>query len=205
MEGRRSLVTAEGGAGLPNSETVFPGWARHSADTAQQPSAPKGTGSSSGSSTSEPTPGRTSSLVPYLRLTRELAGVLMPIKPRTEFREQLRNSLVASVRRQQAQRILFRAGPAASPRPVRHGRDGLKDSANAQPAAYSPSLSEQPGIMGPLEVGLPRQIAVAAYAQFERSGHRWVWGAAALGSAAVSLSLVGVVAYVVRHRNREAA
>jgi hypothetical protein len=170
----------------------------------------------------------TSSVVPYLRLTRDLASVLTPIRPRAEFRAELRNRLVGAARQQQARYILY--GSASVPDPSRHDEADAKALHAARAPVYPFGLSEQPGAVDPspdgdlrppdgdlrppdgdlrLALGFPQQYGFVSALPFgpasERSGHRWVWGAAALGSAAVSLSLVGVVAYVVRHRHREAA
>jgi hypothetical protein len=50
--------------------------------------------------------GQTIGLAALLGLTRELAGLLLPVRPRTEFRAELHRSLITAARQQQAQRLL---------------------------------------------------------------------------------------------------
>lgn len=47
------------------------------------------------------------SIVPFLALARELAGLLAPVAPRPEFRADLERSLVAAARQQAAQTSLI--------------------------------------------------------------------------------------------------
>ncbi len=56
--------------------------------------------------------GRTLDLTATLALARDLAGLLVPVRPRAEFRAELYHSLLASARQQQAQRVLA-IGPQA--------------------------------------------------------------------------------------------
>jgi hypothetical protein len=51
------------------------------------------------------------SLAPFLKLTRELAVLLVPVQLRADFRVELHRSLVASARQQQAQLALDIAPP----------------------------------------------------------------------------------------------
>jgi hypothetical protein len=104
-------------------------------------------------------------LAPYLALSRELAELIVPVRPRADFRAQLYHSLVAQARQRPANAALL-------PLP------------ELEPAA-----------------GIPTRFArwvITAPAQ----DRRWVWGAAAVGSA---VSLAGLVTYVWRRRGSRAA
>lgn len=95
------------------------------------------------------------SVTPFLSLARDLAALLVPVRPRQDFRDDLERSLVAAARQQNARGVLIRYEQA----PLgRYERDG--------------------------------------------SERRWVIaGAAAVGSA---VSIAGIVAYVLRRRDRAA-
>ena len=56
-------------------------------------------------------PEATLTLAPLFVLAREIAGLLVPIKPRPEFRGELHRSLVTEGRQQQAQRLLDLPAP----------------------------------------------------------------------------------------------
>jgi hypothetical protein len=111
-------------------------------------------------------------LVPLLLLAREIATLLVPIKPRSKFRQQLHHDLVGEARRQRAMDLLSipyptPLAPAAETDRLRRMRDWISQETSSLP-----------------------------------SDRRWVLGAAAVGSA---VSLVGILAYVLRHRGRPAA
>jgi hypothetical protein len=169
----------------------------------------------------------TFSVMPWLGLTRELAGILTPIKPRAEFRKALYHSLVISARQQTAQRQLFLSAPlrTATPseehvsrQPARRAARGFPATSDLQPrnrggtprqtARNSVPLTAdgESGRSADTNAAIPSDLATQRarslywpYLQPDQSGARWVLGAAALGSA---VSLVGVVAYVWRHRHR---
>lgn len=46
------------------------------------------------------------SIMPFLALARELAALLIPIRPRQEFRDDLERSLIAAARQQNARGVL---------------------------------------------------------------------------------------------------
>jgi len=116
------------------------------------------------------TPHLTDGLPSLLALTRRLADLLAPVRPRAEFRAELQHSLLASARQQQAKRLLaLPTYAAAAPTP-----------AAADPSRI-PGWSSLDGIVG---------------------DKRWVWGAAAAGSA---VSLVSILTYVVRRQHHRPA
>jgi hypothetical protein len=87
-------------------------------------------------------------LEPFLALTRELAVLFAPVRPRPQFRTALRHSLVVEARRQQTQRLLQLVEP-----PIAEATDA------------SAMLSDR--VMGWLQQG-----------QDWQSEHRWMVGAA---------------------------
>jgi hypothetical protein len=114
-------------------------------------------------------------LTPYLALSRNLSALITPVRPRDEFRASLYRSLVAQ------------AGPAglgvdgeqrlsadAAMLAVRDGR-----TTHTIPARFAHWVATTPG-----------------------QDRRWVWGAAAVGSA---VSLAGLVTYMWRRRSSRAA
>ena len=120
-------------------------------------------------------------LAPLLLLAQEIAALLVPVKPRPDFRRQLHHSLLAEARRDQALRTL--SLPATTP-----------ESRWADP---------QGEVALSLQALHERVIDWSGQAAASDSvDRRWVWGAAAVGSA---VSLVGIVAYVLHLRGRQAA
>jgi hypothetical protein len=107
-------------------------------------------------------------LAPFLGMTRELAALLVPVRPRADFRAELHRSLVASARQWQAQLALNIVPPMSEP------------------------------VIGPVEVLSDRVAHLLGVPEVDR---RWMMGAAAVGGA-VSL---GILAYVLRHREHPAA
>jgi len=105
-----------------------------------------------------------------LALTRRLSDLLVPVRPRAEFRAELQRSLLASARQQQAKQVL--ALPT-------HAVAALRP-ATSDPSRI-PGWASLEGIMG---------------------DKRWVWGAAAAGSA---VSLAGILTYVVRRQHHRPA
>jgi hypothetical protein len=94
------------------------------------------------------------SVMPFLALARELAGLLLPLQLRQDFRNDLEASLIAEARQQHAQLAL---------------------------AGYPP-------------------------VEIEREGgeRRWVIGAAAAAAVGSAVSIAGILAYVLMHRERAA-
>lgn len=107
---------------------------------------------------------RSLTLAPYLALARDLAALIVPIRPSPAFREDLEASLLAAARRQYALQKL---------------------------AIPVPSVTLSPEPSWTWRGLLP-----------EVRDRRWVFGAAAVGSA---VSVAGVMAYFWRQRSRRAA
>lgn len=53
-------------------------------------------------------------VVPFLGLARELAALLLPVRPRPQFRAELERSLLAAARQQNARRAVSGFMPAAA-------------------------------------------------------------------------------------------
>ncbi len=102
-----------------------------------------------------PQAGDVLSVMPFLSLAREIAALLLPVKPRADFRDDLERSLMAAARQQYARGIL---------------------------AAYEP--------VPPLDR--------------DGSERRWVIAGASAAAVASAVSIAGIVAYVLRHRERAA-
>jgi hypothetical protein len=121
-------------------------------------------------------------IIPLLGLTRELASLLTPVEPSAAFKEELYDDLLVSARQHHVrQRILTHMTPAS----LDEESKGILARAAFAPASRSGRSSYS--------------LRSLHFWQADRSGVRWMLGAAALGSAAVSL--VGVVAYVVHHKS----
>lgn len=122
-------------------------------------------------------PKATASVVPLLQLAREITGIIVPIRPRAAYRADLHRSLMMAARQQQAERalLLSESGRAAAGRLPAE----LRSRVNAWAEQAGQDLEE-----------------------FGENEHRWVVGAAVVGSA---ISLVGILAYVLRLRGRSAA
>lgn len=58
--------------------------------------------------------GETLTVVPFLSLARELAALLLPVRPRPQFRADLERSLVAAARQQNAHMALTGFTPRAT-------------------------------------------------------------------------------------------
>ncbi len=105
-------------------------------------------------------------LAPLLEVARELAGLLMPIRPRPVFRAELRRSLVATAHNQQALQTL-----AIAPT----GHFG--------------------GYLSPAFVGRVNEWAGQGLEELGEVDRRWFVGAAVVGSAISLAGLVTYVLY----------
>jgi hypothetical protein len=112
-------------------------------------------------------------ITPFLLIAQEVAALLLPLAPRVEFRQSLHRSLVQQARRQQAQSLLDLAEPLRTP---------FVPEGQSLPYRVAGWITEE-----------------AASFDMDR---RWVFGAAAVGSA---VSVAGILAYMLSHRGRPAA
>jgi hypothetical protein len=112
-------------------------------------------------------------LTPLMLLARDIARLLLPITLRGEFRRELHRSLLIHARQQQAQRMLDLPIP---------GPAWAFDEPHDLPERVVEWITQETSAL--------------------TEDRRWMWGAAAVGSA---VSLVGILAYVLSHRSKPAA
>ncbi len=92
----------------------------------------------------------TLSLAPYLNLARELAGLLVPVRPRPEFKQALEESLLIEARRRHALENLAITGPASAQHrgPLEAWRDALLENPERHWVIGAAALGSAVSVMG---------------------------------------------------------